>query len=57
MTWFDYILLGLWILGALLTVGQIGKPRQPTTPSVGVIIVVLDLLLIAGLLATRGVIA
>jgi hypothetical protein len=32
MTWPKYVLLALYGLSVLYTIGSIGKPRQPTTP-------------------------
>lgn len=55
MTWFDYVLIALWIFSMLVSVATIGKPRTPTTPNVAAYIVALDFLLVAGLLWTRGV--
>jgi hypothetical protein len=56
MTWFGWLLVGLIALGGLLSVGQIGRPREPLTPGTGALIVVLDALLILGvvLVGTKG---
>lgn len=57
MTWIDYVLIGWIALGALLTVGQIGKPRKPTTPDIAVSVPVIDAAIIAAMLWAHGVIA
>lgn len=54
MSGFDYFLIGWWIFGVLMTVGQIGQPKTPTTPRVAVISTLIVGSLIFGLLASRG---
>lgn len=53
MTGFDWFLVGLWTVGILTTVLTVNRPRDPISPVVASVIVLLDLALIAGLLITR----
>lgn len=50
LNWFGWVLVGMYVLSALLSVGTVGKPRTPTEPGAAVIIVVLNTLLVLGLL-------
>lgn len=54
MTWFDYLILSLWFLGVVAAVAQVGTVVKRTKET-AVVTVVINLLLIAGLLWTRGV--
>lgn len=50
-----YVLAGLQVVGALFTVGRIGKPRKPTTPGDAVVIMVVSAIFVTILiLAARG---
>lgn len=49
MTWFDYVLTGWLIFGALAGVAIIGKKRDPINPSTAVLTVVINALIIVGL--------
>ncbi len=42
--------VSLSLFGIALVIGQIGKPREPMTGGVGVVIVLLQLLITAGVL-------
>lgn len=53
MNWFDWTIAGYLILGALLTVALIGKPRKPIDPATAVLTIAINGALIAGLLVTR----
>lgn len=48
--WFKWLLVGILVLGVLLTIGRIGAERKPYTPVDGVVSVVFDGLLILGIL-------
>jgi hypothetical protein len=55
MTWFDYVLIGLWLFALLVNAAQGDKPRRQAKPAVSRVVgVVMPLLLIFGLLWTRG---
>ncbi len=54
MTWFDWTLIGLWVLSTALIVLEVGKPREPREASSAAINVIVVALLIFGLLYTRG---
>lgn len=51
MTWFGYMLVILWGSGALITVSQIGKPREPYTQRFAIIQIIMASFLIWGVLA------
>lgn len=55
MNWFMWTLIGLQILGMLITAGQVGSPKKPTTPRQAVISVVVNSAIVVGLLWTGGV--
>lgn len=55
MTWFDYLLIGWLAFGYTMLVASIGKPRKPIEPSVAVVALFINGLLVAGLLWSRGV--
>lgn len=57
MSWFDYILVALWLFSVLATVTSVGKPRKPIDGTTAAVIVAINILFIAGLLFSRGVIA
>lgn len=57
MTWFDYFLVAFWLFGIGMTVTAVGKPRRPIESTTAAIVVMINLLFIAGLLFTRGVFA
>ena len=57
MTAFDYFLVGWLLLGLLLTVNSVGKPRRPVEPISAAIVTAINLGLIVLLLVARGVIA
>lgn len=57
MSWFDWTLLGLWMVGLVASAITVGKPREPYTPAQVAVQIVVTALLVAGLLVTRGVIA
>jgi hypothetical protein len=49
-----YVIAGWLTLGALLTIGFIGKPRKPTTPGTAAVVVMINAALIVTLvLAAR----
>lgn len=50
-----YVIAGWLALGALLSIGNIGKERKPTTPGQAAVIVLIDAALVVTLvLAARG---
>ena len=53
MGWFDWFLVGWWLLNAAVRVSLIGKPRKPFSPADGVAVMILVTALIAGLLYYR----
>lgn len=57
MTWFDWILIALWVVSIVLTPVIVGRPRKPLTSMEAAIQSGIYLLLIVGLLATRGVLS
>lgn len=57
MSWFDYVLVAFWLFGAFVTITVVGKPRKPLDSTTAAIIVAINILFIAGLLFSRGVIA
>lgn len=48
MTWFDWVLVSLFAIGALFTISMIGKPRKPIDHATAVMTTVIDVLLILG---------
>lgn len=57
MTWFDWLLVGLFTLGMVSTVLTVGEPRKALGPGATAFIVVIDVAFIIGILATRGAFA
>lgn len=57
MTWFDYLLIAWWALGAFMTIATVGKPRKPIDPLAAAIYAGITTLLIVGLFFSRGVFA
>lgn len=55
MNWFDWVLIGWWSLGTVLSIAMIGKPRTPITPTGALIGLVITVALVLGLLWSRGV--
>lgn len=49
MNWYLWFLAGWFLLGAVVTVSQVGKPKKPTTAGVAAGVVVIDALIIAGI--------
>jgi hypothetical protein len=49
VNWYLWFLVAWFLLGAVLVVANVGKPRKATTPDIAAIIVVIDALLIAGI--------
>jgi hypothetical protein len=49
-----YAIAGFLTLGALLTVGNVGKPRQPTSPGTAAAIVVIDAAIVVALVLAAG---
>lgn len=49
MTWFGWFLAAWFLLGNVVSISQIGKPRKPVDTSSAAIGVVISALLIAGL--------
>jgi hypothetical protein len=47
MTWPKYVLLAWYAVAALITVGTVGKPRQPLKPSTAA----MSLVLVGGMCA------
>lgn len=54
MTWFDWTMIGLWIVSGCSTILMIGKPRDPIAPAQALITVIVLTLMTVGLLWTRG---
>lgn len=48
MTWFDWLLVGIFALSPLIQISQIGQPRKPLGRSDAVIGTILSALLIWG---------
>lgn len=57
MNWFDWTLISLWTLSLVLAPQSVGKARKPKTEGDAIIGAVIALLLIVGLLGTRGAFA
>lgn len=53
MHWFDWFMIVLFTFGALVTIGQVGKPRPAVTHAVAVWTVIINAGLIIGILLTR----
>jgi hypothetical protein len=51
MNWFGFVLVVIFMLNALVTIGTIGNHRDPITPSTAVVIVAVNSLLILGIVA------
>ena len=49
-----YAIAGFLTLGALLTVGNVGKPRKPTTPGTAAAVVVIDAAIVVALVLAAG---
>lgn len=49
MTWFGWVLLAWWLVGVVLIVADVGKPRKPIRPATGAAAVVMFTLLAVGL--------
>lgn len=54
MHWFDYFLIGWFLLGLTLMAAQVGKPRKPLDGSTLAVAVVINAALIAGIVLTAG---
>ena len=57
MNWFDYTLVAWWLFSTLVVIGAVGKPRKPVEPSTAVGVSIVNGLLVAGLLFSRGVLS
>lgn len=53
MTWFDYTLVSSFVLSASITASQVGKPRDPVTPSLAACSVILNFLFALGVIFVR----
>jgi hypothetical protein len=49
-----YVIAGFEVLAALFTVGQIGKPRKPSTPAVAVTSVIICAAITVTLILAAG---
>lgn len=49
-----YIIAGWNVLGALLMIGFIGRPRKPITPASAIVTVVITAAVVAVLILTTG---
>ena len=50
MNWFDWLLVVYLSANALITIAFIGRDREPTSPSVAVVVTIVMALLIAGII-------
>jgi hypothetical protein len=48
--WFKWLLVGIFALDALITIGKVGKDREPISPVEAVGVTILDALLIIGII-------
>jgi hypothetical protein len=55
VTAYDWVLIGWWGLGTLLTISLIGRKRDPITPGQAMWVLILNVTLTVGMLMTRGV--
>jgi hypothetical protein len=55
VTWFDWLLVGLFLLSTVITIATAGRPREPISPGLAAFIATWNVAIIACLLATRGV--
>lgn len=53
MNWFDWTVVGIWILSIFYNIGLLGKPRQPVDGGDIGAIVLVNGLLIVGMVLTR----
>jgi hypothetical protein len=53
MTWFEYLLISLLSLNVIVMILMVGKPREPVTPGVAVVTLVINSALILGVI-TQG---
>lgn len=51
MTWFGYVLVGVIAFGTICNVAIVGKPREPLSAEVVMLVVVTNALLIWGAIA------
>lgn len=49
-----YAIAGFLALGALLTVGSVGKPRKPTTGGIAAAVIVVDAAIVTLLIIAAG---
>ena len=54
MTWFDWLLVGLLALNAVVSVLLVGEPREPIKPATAALVVMLNSTLVFGVFATSG---
>ncbi|MEU0937600.1 hypothetical protein [Embleya sp. NPDC005971] len=52
MTWFLYVLIGYFILGAMVTMAIVGKPRLPITNGAAMFVVLANAVITVGLVMT-----
>ena len=51
MVWYAWVVVTTTILSTLLTIGNIGKPREPITPALAVAVVVANSLIVWAVVA------
>lgn len=49
MNWFLWFVVAWWILNAVVTVAQVGKPRKPLTAGTAAAVVAIEALFIGGM--------
>lgn len=54
MTWYAWLMVALLVTSSVLTILLIGRPRQPTTAGVAVVILVVNSLYMWGVLSLAG---
>lgn len=54
MSAYDWFLVAWFLLGVLLTIANVGKPRTPMAPSTAALATLLSLSIVVGLLISRG---
>lgn len=50
LNWFGWILVAIYVLSTLVSVGTVGQARKPLEPKGAVLVVIINGLMIAGLL-------
>lgn len=56
MNWFDWLLVAILGVGAIVSVLLVGEERKPIAPGTAALQVILNASLIGGILITRGLV-